>query len=203
MTRPFTLPVQRPAGLRRPRPVTLALTRLDGIHPDDWSWEPFAEARHRFDPLNGAFRVRYAGDQDRVAARERYPERRIPAGDADVHLVTLRGNVRVLDLTDERVLDRLGLDDRISTGRLPVVRTADTPDVFLDACGRLAELVTAWWDNVHAIRFRSRTTPSGTNVAFCAVAQLETEVVRLADAADLLTRLVIADGFDVPAAWLL
>jgi hypothetical protein len=198
----FDLPHRRPAGLRRPPAVEVTLTRIDASDPATWSWDAFPQPYHRFDPLSGYFRVRYAGWTPRAALRERFPERRIPEGDADLRLVTLRGRVRMLDLMSETVLDALGLDDRISTGCLPQVRTRERPDPFLDACGRLTDLVAGWWDDVHAIRYRSRTTPSQTNVAFWQHADLEPVAVPLADATDVLVRAVIGDGFSVPGAWL-
>jgi len=198
----FELPADRPAGLRRPRAVDVNLTRVDTNDPATWSWGGFAQPFHRFDPRSGSFRVRYAGWTSRAALRERFPDRRIPEGDADLRLVTLHGRVRMLDLTSESVLDALDVDDRISTGRLPRIRTRERPDPFLDTCGRLADLVAGWWDDVHAIRYRSRTTPSQTNVAFCQHADLETEAVPLAAATDLLVTAVIGDGFSVPVSWL-
>ena len=202
MTVVFDLPAHRPAGLRRPRATDVTLTRVDTTDPARWSWEGFAQPYHRFDPLSSGFRVRYAGWTPRTALRERFPERRIPQGDADLYLVTLRGRVRLLDLTSEMVLDALGIDDRISTGRLPQVRTAERPDPFLDACGRLTDLVADWWDDVHAIRYRSRTTPSQTNVVFRQHAELDPDAVPLAAATDVLVRAVVGDGFSVPVSWL-
>lgn len=200
MTVVFDLPAHRPAGLRRPRAIDVTLTRVDTTDPAGWSWEGFAQPYHRFDPLRGGFRVRYAGWTPRTALRERFPERRIPRGDADLYLVTLRGRVRILDLTSETVLDALGIDDRISTGRLPQLRTAERPDPFLDACGRLTDLVADWWDDVHAIRYRSLTTPSQTNVVFCQHADLEYDAAPLASATDVLVRAVVGDGFSVPVS---
>ena len=202
MTVVFDLPADRPAGLGRPRAVDVILARVDTTDPATWSWDGFVQPFHRFDPLSGAFRVRYAGWTPRTALRERFPERRIPEGDAELHLVTLRGRVRMLDLTSETVLDTLGVDDRISTGRLPQIRTRERPDAFLDACGRLTDLVADWWDDVHAIRYRSRATPSQTNVAFCQHADLEPDVVPLEAATDVLVRAVLGDGFSVPVSWL-
>ena len=180
----------------------MSLTRIDTTDPTAWPWDGFPQPYHRFDPPSGSFRVRYAGWTPRAALRERFPERRIPEGDADLRLITLRGRVRMLDLTSETVLDALSINDRISTGRLPKIRTPGQPDPFLDACGRLSDLVAGWWDDVHAIRYRSRTTPSQTNVAFCQHAALEPDGVPLADATDVLARAVIGDGFSVPASWL-
>ena len=144
----------------------MTLTRVDTTDPATWSWDGFPQPYHRFDPLSGSFRVRCAGWTPRAALRERFPERRIPDGDADLRLVTLRGRFRMLDVTSETVLDAVGIDDRLSTSRLPQVRARERSDPFLDACGRLTDLVAGWWDDVHAIRYRSRTTPSQTIVAF-------------------------------------
>jgi hypothetical protein len=202
VTEAFDLPAQRPVGLRRPRAVAVTLTRVDSGEPAVWSWDGFPEPFHRFDPLSGSFRVRYAGWTPRASLRERFPERRIPQGDAELRLVTLRGRIRMLDLTSETVLDALGIDDRISTGRLPKVRSSAQPDPFLDVCGRLTDLAAGWWDDVHAIRYRSRTTPTQTNVAFCQHADLEADAVPLAAATDVLVRAVLGDGFSVPSAWL-
>ena len=198
----FDLSETRPAGLRRPRAGRVSWYRVDTTHPSQWTWDGFDEPWHRFDPLSGDFRVRHAGDNARTSLRERYPERRIPAGDAELWLVTLRGRVQVLDLTSEAVLDALGVDARISTARLPRVRSPDRPDPFLDACGHLSDLLAAWWDDVPAVRYRSRTTPTRTNVAFCGGAELDHDAVRLHQATDVLARAVIGDGFDVPPAWL-
>jgi hypothetical protein len=40
------------------------------------------------------------------------------------------------------------------------------------------------------------------NVAFWSLAGLTVEAVRLREARDVLARMVIADGFDVPVRWL-
>lgn len=202
VTAAFSLPARCPADLQRPQPVEVTLTRIDSGDPSGWNWEGFAHPFHRFDPLSGRFRLRYAGWTPRTALRERFPERRIPDRAATLRLVTLRGPVRMLDLTDEAVLDALGIDDRIPTARLPRLRSPEQPDPFLDACGQLTDLVSAWWDDVHAIRFRSRTTPTQTNVAFCEQAKLRTDGVPLASATEVLVRAVVGDGFAVPAAWL-
>lgn len=198
----FELPDDRPAGLRRPRAADVSWYRIDATHPSEWTWDGFDEPIHRFDPISGEFRVRYAGENARTSLRERYPERRIPAGDAELWLVRLHGSVRVLDLTSEAVLDALGLDARISTARLPTVRSPTHPDPFLDSCGRLADLVAGWWDDVPAVRYRSRTTPTRTNAAFCGAAELAHDAVPLQQATDVLARAVVGDGFDVPPAWL-
>lgn len=157
---PFVLPDERPVGLRTRR-SRLPWYRIDATHPDRWGWGAFDQPRHRFDPASGRFRVRYAASTARGAARERFPERRMSAADGALWMVRLDGDLRLLDLCSEATLDRLGIDDRISTSRLPRARTPTTPDPFLDTCGRLADLTRDWWaGDVPAIRFRSRPAPA-------------------------------------------
>lgn len=201
---PFPLPHDRPPGLRARR-LHVVVHRIDAGHPDEWRWDGFAAPRHRFDPLSGRFRVRYAASTARGAARERFPERRLSEADGALWVVRLQGRIRVLDLCSEATLDRLGVDDRISTARLPRVRTGTTPDPFLDTCGLLADLTRDWWQGaVGAIRFRSRTTPSTSrNLAFCASASWEeVSATRVHDSAGLLVSLAVGDGFAFPSGWL-
>ncbi len=70
MTVVFDLPAHRPAGLRRPRAIDVTLTRVDTTDPAGWSWEGFAQPYHRFHPVAGGFRVRYAGWTPRAALRD-------------------------------------------------------------------------------------------------------------------------------------
>ncbi|MCU1455505.1 MAG: hypothetical protein JWN46_3651 [Acidimicrobiales bacterium] len=163
------LPATRPPGLRRRRLLAeTRLWRIDRSPPSAWSWQPFAEPRHRFDSAAGAFRTRYAASSVHGAARERYlaTGRLIPADHADHHLVEVRITraFQVLDLRTERNLDVLDFDDRISTGHEPAVRAA----------GRdLADRVHTWWDDLDGLVYRSRTTPSTSmNVAFFSAAGL-------------------------------
>lgn len=200
----YALPDDRPKGLRT-RQIDAAWWRVDAVHPRDWSWTGFDEPRHRFDPISGRFRVRYAASTQRAAARERFPERRLAAADGDLWLVRLAGPVRVFDLCAERTQDRLGVDDRINTARMPHVRAPGRADPFLDACGHLTDLVADWWaGGVPTIRYRSRTTPvTGRNLAFCRAAMWHTvRATRLADAGPLLVSLVEGDGFRAPREWL-
>lgn len=189
------LPEGRPAGLRR---RTLGAGscwwRLDAEAPAGWSWAGFPHARNRFDPDSGGFRVRYAARSVAGTARERYlaTGRYIPADHGGHHLVRLEAvrPLRVLDLRSEANLDALGVDDRISTGREPEVWAA---------CHRLTVALRAWWgDGLDGIVYRSRTTPaSSANLAFFATTAFELHSRRLADAADVLTRLVLDHGFTV------
>ncbi len=200
----FVLPDERPSGLRA-RALEVVGYCLDAVHPSEWGWTPFAAPWHRFDPVSNKFRVRYAASGPRGAVRERFPERRLGGADGAVWLVRLEGRIRVLDLCSEATLDRLGVDDRISTARLPRVRSEQHPDPFLDACGRLSDLTRAWWDGqVPAIRFRSRASPETTrNLVFCHAARwVSVTAMPLAQCTDLLVALAEGDGFAFPSTWL-
>jgi len=100
-------------------------------------------------------------------------------------------------------LDALGVDDRINTGRIDVDRGAD-PDPLLDTCGRLMDTFYDWWNGrPPPIVYRSRTTPSGRNVAFAETARPKVQDARrLRNATSLLVYLVMQAGFTVPAGWL-
>ncbi len=166
--------------------------RLDGEPPDQWSWRPFDSPRFRFDSAEGVVRVRYASSSAVGAARERYRDTGsyVPADHAGHLVVRCDGRVRVLDLRSERVLDLLGLDDRISTGREPAVWAA---------AQALTDRVVAWWgERCHGVAYRSRTTPeSAANLAFFEWAPFEYSAVELADARELRDELVVAYGFTV------
>ena len=127
---PLSLPDHRPDGLTLlGLPTGTRLWRIDAQPPYEWTWEGFPEPRHRFDPADGGFRTRYASTRFYGAARERYLDtgRYVPAGHADHHVVELVATrpFRVLDLRNEAKLDRLGLDDRISTSHEPAVWSID------------------------------------------------------------------------------
>jgi hypothetical protein len=137
--------------------------------------------------------VRYAGDEPRVAMRERFdrPERRIEAGDLQLRLVELTGELRVLDVRRDRVLDALGLDDQISTSR--------APDVW-SACQRLTDLVHEWFgERCDGIVYRSRTTPEhGANLAFFRHAPLTArDLGTLRAQEELLRTCVLTEGFTI------
>lgn len=165
--------------------------RLDAEPPDAWSWRPYPAQRSRFDSASGAFRVRYAGDAQRVAMRERFDksERVVRASELDLRLVELAGTVRVLDLRRDRILDALGLDDQINTSR--------APDVW-HACQLLADRVHDWFgDRCEGIVYRPRTTPErSANLAFFAHAPLvPRDLGRLGEQDGLLAACVLSDGF--------
>ena len=188
------LPEARPTGLRRRR-ITAGteIWRGDATDPADWTWVGFPEPRFRFDPASGAFRTRYAGTTLVGAFRERYRATGlvIPVDHANHHLVRLVAarHLRVLDLRTEKNLDALQVDDQISTGQ--------HPDVW-DTCHRLADAVRRWWTDLDAIVYRSRTTPeSSANLAFFADDGFDIQSWRLADRRDILTDLVLSNGFTI------
>ena len=119
------------------------------------------------------------------------PDRHIAAADLDRLVVELDGSPSVLDLRADDTLDRLGLDDQISTSRDPQVwRTA----------GDLGDLLWARLRRPEpAILYRSRTTPQhNLNLAFFATSGLTVaRVSRLRDRVDLLEAAITADGFTV------
>jgi hypothetical protein len=105
-----------------------------------------------------------------------------------VRLVAAR-NLRVLDLRTAKNLDALDLDDQISTGQ--------HPDVW-DTCHRLADAVKRWWTEIDSVVYRSRTTPqTSLNFAVFADDGFEMESWALRDRADVLTDLVLNQGFTV------
>jgi hypothetical protein len=123
--------------------------------------------------------------------RERFdrPERRIEAADLELHMIELSGAIRVLDLRRDRVLDALGLDDQISTGRAREIWSA---------CQRLTDLVHDWFgERCDGIVYRSRTTPEhGANLAFFRHAPLTArDLGALREQEDLLRASVLTDGF--------
>lgn len=167
--------------------------RLDSEPPSGWRWSAFPDPGYRFDSASGAFRVRYAGDAQRVAMRERFDdEGRIVSTDhLSLNLVELVVAVRVLDLRRDRNLDALDLDDQINTGRAAV---------GWGACQRLADKVHTWYGNrCDGIVYRSRTTPQrSANLAFFSHAPLTARTLgRLGDQTGLLAACVLSDGFAV------
>jgi hypothetical protein len=186
------LPVTKPLGLRV-RVVAGVWWRIDAAAPADWTWEPFARPRHRFDSSAGRFRTRYAARTERAAFRERFADegRRISTAHATDHLVELRGRLRVIDLRAERTLDALRLDDEINVGRDPRV---------LAATQLLADRLLGWYgDALHGLLYRSRTTPSSSpNLAFFAGAPLAVvDHGPLCRRTSTLARLIVNERFAV------
>ena len=195
-------PAERPRGLRL-RPADGPFWRIDTEHPDRWEWRPFPTPRHRFDPPSARFRVRYAANRAAVAARERFPTRALEDSDGDLWLVRLDGRPSAVHLTHQINLDALGLDDRVSTGRIDPEGRLD-PDPLLDLSGRLADAVWDWWaGRPPPIAYRARTVPSGRSLVFTETTALEVTVARrLREAAALHQHLVLCAGFTVPERWL-
>ncbi len=138
-----------------------------------------------------------------MAARERFPSRRIAEGHGRLWLVELRIEASALHLTHQANLEVLGLDDRINTARL------DRPlhgisDPLLDVCQALSDAVFDWWHgSPPPLVCRTRSTPSARSVAIAnSVPLTALRNGRLRDATDLLVRLVEHHGFDVPRHWL-
>lgn len=109
----------------------------------------------------------------------------------ELHVDTLVGDVRVIDLRRDRTLDALGIDDQINTSRAPGVWTA---------CQRLADLLLQWYgDRLEGIVYRSRTTPQhSAHLAFFEHTPLiATGGGPLGDHTELLAACVASDGFVV------
>lgn len=134
---------------------------------------------------------------------ERFPARVLSLEDGDLWVVRLDGRPSALHLTHQRNLDAVGLDDRISTGRLDLSRP-DRIDPLLDACGALADALYDWWGaDPPPIVYRSRTTPAHRKIAFAeGVPWISAPSGRLRDATTLLASLVLRHGFLVPEPWL-
>ena len=188
------LPVARPAGLRSRRAKTgIELWRVETTHPSKWTWTGFALPRYRFDPASGSFRTRYAATQLVGAFRERYRPTGlvIPGDHIDHHLVRLVATrpLRVLDLRTERNLDALRVDDQISTGQHPAVWAT---------CHLLADASRAWWSDLDAIVYRSRTTPeSSVNYALFSSEAFAIDSWRLGSRNDILAELVLHQYFTI------
>ncbi len=185
-----TVAAEQPAGLRL---ASLDVTwfRIDRTPPGRWDWRPFPTARNRFDAPG--WRVRYAARTERGAFRERFADgvRRIRVTDAGAAVVVLTGRVRVVDLRNEQVLDALGVDGEISTGR---------SDRVFDACSLLSARLLHWYGaHLHGIVYTSRTTPqSSVNLAFFAHAPLRARLLgTVGSQVELLDHLVVDDGFRV------
>ena len=116
------------------------------------------------------------------------------------------GSPSALHLTHQGNLDALGLDDRVSTGRIVLDRAGrgERPDPLLDVCGRLSDALWDWWDGEPPpIVYRARTTPSGRSLVFTRTTPLSVGAAgRLRDATALHVHLVLRAGFAVPERWL-
>jgi hypothetical protein len=136
--------------------------------------------------------------------RERFPARTLTEADGDLWLVALNPLPSALRLTRQSTLDALGLDDRVSTGRIEARGRAD-PDPLLETCGALMDALFDWWDGrPPPLVYRTRTMPTlGRSVAFGEWAMPPVVARgRLRDAAALHAHLVLRAGFTVPDDWL-
>ena len=148
--------------------------------------------------------MRYAANRSAVAARERFPARTLTEADGDLWLVHLSIPGPALALTRQTNLDALGLDDRVSTGRIDPSGRAD-PDPLLDTCDQLADAVYDWWKgSPPPLLYRARTAPgTGRNIAFTQTSGWSNLAARpLREATGLHTDLTLSAGFVVPPAWL-
>lgn len=108
-----------------------------------------------------------------------------------------------LHLTHQGNLDALGIDDRVSTGRLSQP-LAGAGDPLLAVSQQLSDAVYDWWDGAPPpIVYRTRTVPAARNIAFTRWCEWDRMTDgSLRDATALLVALVTHHGFDVPEAWL-
>jgi hypothetical protein len=143
--------------------------------------------------------VRYGANRVDAAALERFPGRTITEGDGDVQLVCLEGSPPALHLTHQGNLEALGLDDRISTGRLD-----EGPDPLLAHSQVLSDAVYDWWDAAPPpLVYRTRAMPSARSIAFTVMTGWDTITSRpLREATLLLAHLVIHRDFTVPERWM-
>jgi hypothetical protein len=124
--------------------------------------------------------------------------------DGELWLVTLDAMSAVLHLTHQVNLDALGLDDRVSTGRIDV-RARSDPDPLLETCGAIADAVHDWWDGrPPPLIYRTRSVPErGRSIAFTQTSMPPVvSAGRLRDATVLHAFLVLRAGFTVPDVWL-
>jgi hypothetical protein len=139
-----------------------------------------------------------------VAARERFPSRIITEADGDHWLMALGPISPALQLTRQSNLDVLGLDDRVSTGRILTSGRVD-PDPLLETCGLLADALYDWWrGQPPPLLYRSRTMPAvGRSIAFTDSSAVPTvSIGRLRDARALHAHLVLRARFTVPPDWI-
>lgn len=127
----------------------------------------------------------------------------ITPAEGDVWLVELTNMPSALHLTRQSVLDTLGLDDRISTGRIELSRRTD-PDPLLDTSGRLMDAAYDWWrGSPPPLVYRTRSVPDARNIAFTETAAAVIVQARpLREATALHAHLVLRAGFSLPQEWL-
>lgn len=116
-----------------------------------------------------------------------------------MQLVCLQASPPALHLTHQNNLEALGLDDRLSTGRLD-----QEPDPLLDASQALSDAIYDWWNAAPPpLVYRTCSMPSARSIAFTATTSWDTITTRrVREATLLLTHLVIRRDFTVPQPWL-
>lgn len=146
--------------------------------------------------------MRYGANRPVAACCERFPGRHLSPADGALYLVGLTVEGPALHLTHQGVLDALGLDDRINTGRVDL--PGPDGDPLLDVCQDLADAVHDWWAGTPpALLYRTRTVPSARSMAFSGTTRSEiVRARRLREACHLIAILVARHGFVVPSAWL-
>ncbi len=145
-------PLRRPSELGEELPEVELRGWTDPVYriQDDEriSARRYSKPRYRFDAPGGEYVVLYANDTDVATFNESYAEkrRRIPAADAERHLVriTPKTPLPLVDLTDDRTLSALGLDARVSVGG------------DYDACGRWALAFHERWPEARGIAYTAR-----------------------------------------------
>ncbi len=124
-------------------------------------------------------------------------------GSGDVATFALDPLPASLDLTHQSNLGAVGLDDRVSTGRINVGSRLD-PDPLLEICGSLADALFDWWDGrPPSLSYRTRSMPtSGRSVAFSQWASPPVVTAgMLRDGSALHAYLVLRAGVTLPGAW--
>jgi hypothetical protein len=169
--------------------------------PNRWDWAGSDHPHHRFDPPSGRFRIRYAASDPVVAARERFPARRITTGAADPQLVRL-DVPPALHLTRQVNLDAFDLDGRIDTARLdqPLPGWATRYSRSVSKSRRGLRLVGR---DTAVDRLPDSQHASGSQHRVHTVIHVEPgEQWQPPDARALLVSLTTHHGFDLPQTWL-
>ena len=144
--------------------------------------------------------MRYAANRPVAAVRERFPSRVITDADSHLQLIRLDGTPAALHLTHQGNLDALGVDARVSTGRLPT----GSDDPLLSVAQELSDAVYDWWHgHPPPLVYRTRSVPSARSMAFTNATPWDATLSRpLREAAALLAHLVVRHGFSFPPHWL-
>lgn len=146
--------------------------------------------------------MRYAANSPIAASCERFPGRHLTPADGGLYLVELAIGCPALHLTHQGILEALGLDDRINTGRVDLPGPGGDP--LLEICQGLADAVNDWWEGTPpALLYRTRSVPSARSIAFSTTTAARVVRARpLLEARHLIAGLVARHGFVVPSGWL-